>query len=219
MEKIKNIIGASPKLLLTATPLQNSLMELYGLTSVIDEHIFGDPISFRYQFIHAISEATRNVLLKQRLENVCRRTLRKQVTEYIPFTNRILITQDFTPHNKEQQLYDSISTYLQKDQLYALPAGQRNLITLVLRKLLASSTFAIAGTLKSLVWRLDNLAEEIKLFDDEDIEDIDELEDELEESVEETSESTTPLQEKKEIDPELISDNYSYLPATVKSSG
>ncbi|MBN2456380.1 MAG: DEAD/DEAH box helicase [Sedimentisphaerales bacterium] len=203
-KKIKNVIGSSPKLLLTATPLQNSLMELYGLTSVIDEHIFGDPISFRYQFIHAISEATRNVLLKQRLENVCRRTLRKQVTEYIPFTNRVLITQDFTPHDKEQQLYESISTYLQKDQLYALPASQRNLITLVLRKLLASSTFAIAGTLKSLVWRLDNLAKEIKLFDDEDIEDIDELEDELEESVDEASESTTPLQKEKEIDPELL---------------
>ncbi len=203
-KKIKNVIGSSTKLLLTATPLQNSLMELYGLTSVIDEHIFGDPISFRYQFIHAISEATRNILLKQRLENVCRRTLRKQVTEYIPFTNRVLITQDFTPHEKEQKLYDSISTYLQKDQLYALPASQRNLITLVLRKLLASSTFAISGTLKSLVGRLENLAEEIKLFDDEDIEDINELEDELEESTEDTSGSSNSLEEEKVVDPKLL---------------
>ena len=39
-----------PKLLLTATPLQNSLLELFGLVSFIDEHAFGDLKSFREQF-------------------------------------------------------------------------------------------------------------------------------------------------------------------------
>ena len=38
------------KLLLTATPLQNSLLELFGLVSFIDEHAFGDLKSFREQF-------------------------------------------------------------------------------------------------------------------------------------------------------------------------
>lgn len=203
-KKIKKAIGSSPKLLLTATPLQNSLMELYGLASVIDEHIFGDPISFRYQFIHTINESTRNMLLRQRLENVCRRTLRKQVTEYIPFTNRVLITQDFAPHDEEHELYESISAYLQKDNLYALPAGQRNLITLVLRKLLASSTFAISGTLNSLVYRLENLAEEIELFDENDLEEIEELEDEIEEAIEETADTTITSADGTEIDPKLL---------------
>jgi len=191
-------------LLLTATPLQNSLMELYGLASIIDDHIFGDPISFRYQFIHAINESTRNALLKQRLENICRRTLRKQVTEYIPFTNRVLITQDFAPHDEEQELYESISTYLQKDDLYALPAGQRNLITLVLRKLLASSTFAISGTLNKLVYRLENLAEEVKLFDENDLEEIDGIIDEIEEANEEIADETVTIADGREINPELL---------------
>ena len=203
-KKIKEAIGSSPKLLLTATPLQNSLMELYGLASIIDNHIFGDPTSFRYQFIHTINESTRNALLKQRLENICRRTLRKQVIEYIPFTNRVLITQDFAPNDEEHELYESISAYLQKDDLYALPASQRTLITLVLRKLLASSTFAISGTLNRLVYRLENLAEEIELFDEDDLEEIEELEDEIEEAIEETNGEVGTTTDGREIDPELL---------------
>jgi superfamily II DNA/RNA helicase len=201
---IKEAIGSVPKLLLTATPLQNSLMELYGLASIIDDHIFGDPASFRYQYVHAANEYIRNFQLKQRLEYVCRRTLRKQVTEYVPFTNRVLITQDFAPSDQEQELYESISAYLMREDLYALPASQRHLITLVLRKLLASSTFAIAGTLKSLVSRLENLAEGMDLFDDEDIEGIDELEDEIEELAEESENEPTVVASQRDIDPEKL---------------
>ncbi|RKY09893.1 MAG: DEAD/DEAH box helicase [Planctomycetota bacterium] len=221
-KKIKEATGSSPKLLLTATPLQNSLMELYGLASIIDDHIFGDPTSFRYQFIHTTNEATRNALLKQRLDNVCRRTLRKQVTEYIPFTNRVLITQDFAPHDEEHRLYESISAYLQKDDLYALPASQRNLITLVLRKLLASSTFAISATLNKLVYRLENLAEEVELFDEDDLEEIQELQDEIEESIEEAAEETMISADGREIDPKLLKQEitelkkYAYLAENIK---
>jgi SNF2 family DNA or RNA helicase len=47
---LKLALGKVPKLLLTATPLQNSLLELYGLVSFIDDHTFGDLKSFREQF-------------------------------------------------------------------------------------------------------------------------------------------------------------------------
>src|SRR5579864_285430 len=39
---LKQALNGSPKLLLTATPLQNSLLELFGLVSFVDEHAFGD---------------------------------------------------------------------------------------------------------------------------------------------------------------------------------
>ncbi len=39
------------KLLLTATPLQNSLLELYGLVSVIDEQFFSDEAAFRAAYM------------------------------------------------------------------------------------------------------------------------------------------------------------------------
>lgn len=152
--RIADAIGPAHKLLLTATPLQNSLMELYGLVSVIDEHVFGDAASFRDQFVRANSDRERNRQLRDRLNPICIRTLRRQVVEYVSYTRRIPITQDFTPSDEEHQLYESVSAFLQRESLISLPASQRHLITLVLRKLLASSTFAIADTLKGLVERL-----------------------------------------------------------------
>ncbi len=63
-KNIANALGPVPKLLLTATPLQNSLMELYGLVSVIDNHVFGDAFSFREQFIRTTNERARNISLQ-----------------------------------------------------------------------------------------------------------------------------------------------------------
>jgi superfamily II DNA or RNA helicase len=152
---IADAINGRPKILMTATPLQNSLMELYGLVSVIDPQVFGDLFSFRDQFMKDTPEQDRNLSLKERLRPVCTRTLRRQVLEYVRFTQRIPITQDFLPSDDEQQLYDYVSRYLQRDVLFALPASQRSLLTMILRKLLASSSFAIAGTLQRLITRLD----------------------------------------------------------------
>ncbi len=142
-----------PKLLLTATPLQNTLMELYGLVSFVDEHTFGDVKSFRTQYARLVEDGSFDDL-KARLAPVCHRTLRRQVVEYVKYTNRVPITQEFKPTPDELQLYDMVSDYLRRPELQALPASQRTLMVLVMRKLLASSTFAIAGALGSLALRL-----------------------------------------------------------------
>lgn len=183
-KRIKKATDSAQKLLLTATPLQNSLMELYGLTSVIDEHIFGGVDSFREQFTRVFStEDTRNQHLRDRLETICTRTLRKQVAEYIPFTSRVAITQDFTPTPKEQELYDLVSKYMQREELYAIPTANRALITLVLRKLLASSTFAIAGTLHKMADRFEGMASGEEVTDVEDFDAVEELRDEWEQDL------------------------------------
>ena len=150
------------KLLLTATPLQNSLIELYGLSTLIDEHLFGDLNSFRSQYTGAGSSITD---LRQRLSDFCKRTLRNQVTEYIRYTERRTITQPFTPSDNEYALYKAVSEFLQREDSYALPKRQRHLIALILRKLLASSSQAIAATLDTLVTRLETLRDE-KVQDD-----------------------------------------------------
>ena len=152
---IKEALAHAPKILLTATPLQNSLLELYGLVSIIDEYAFGDLKSFKSQYTR-LSEGQNFDELKRRLEPVCKRTLRRQVLEYINYTNRTCILQEFTPREDEQKLYNLVSEYLQRPNLYALPAGQRTLMTLILRKLLASSTFAISATLQGLADKLGN---------------------------------------------------------------
>ncbi|MEW6290454.1 MAG: SNF2-related protein [Thermodesulfobacteriota bacterium] len=150
---LKMALAGKDKLLLTATPLQNSLLELYGLVSFIDEHTFGDLKSFREQFANLNQELVFETL-KARLRPICHRTLRRQVTAYIPYTRRLPIVEEFTPEESEDRLYHLVSEYLQRDNLQALPSSQRSLMTLVLRKLLASSTFAIAGALTSLSERL-----------------------------------------------------------------
>lgn len=110
------------KLLLTATPLQNSLLELYGLSTLIDEHLFGDLNSFRSQYASAGSSISD---LRQRLSGFCKRTLRNQVTEYIRYTERRPITQPFTPSDDEHALYEAVSGFLQREDSYALPQRQR----------------------------------------------------------------------------------------------
>lgn len=150
---LKMALAGKHKLLLTATPLQNSLLELFGLVSFIDEHTFGDLKSFREQFANLNQDQVFQTL-KARLKPVCHRTLRRQVTAYIPYTKRLPLVEEFTPEESEDRLYHLVSEYLQRDNLQALPASQRSLMTLVLRKLLASSTFAIAGALTSISNRL-----------------------------------------------------------------
>jgi len=155
---IKEAVALAPKVLLTATPLQNSLLELYGLVSVIDDYAFGDLKSFKSRFARLTGEDNFDDL-KERLRPICQRTLRRQVLEYIKYTNRIPITQEFYPTESEQRLYDLVSDYLQRPNLYALPASQRQLMTLILRKLLASSTYAISATLGTLAKRLEAIVD------------------------------------------------------------
>jgi hypothetical protein len=139
------------KLLLTATPLQNSLMELYGLSTFIDDRLFGDPNTFRSKYVNSGGDLGE---LRQRLSLFCKRTLRRQVLEYVRYTRRRALTRPFRPTDDEQALYDAVSKFLQRDDTYAIPARQRHLTVLILRKLLASSSLAIAGTLEVLRDRL-----------------------------------------------------------------
>ncbi|MGY4281211.1 ERCC4-related helicase [Bradyrhizobium sp. LM2.7] len=150
---LKHALAQKQKLLLTATPLQNSLLELFGLVSFIDEHAFGDLKSFREQFANLAQDRVFHVL-KERLKPLCHRTLRRQVTAYVSYTRRLALVEEFTPSDGEDRLYELVSEYLRRDNLQALPASQRSLMTLVLRKLLASSTFAIAGALSSISQRM-----------------------------------------------------------------
>jgi superfamily II DNA/RNA helicase len=170
---IKTAIESKKKILMTATPLQNSILELYGLVSIIDDYVFGDLKSFKSQFGHNITQAEFQEL-RRRLQPVCKRTLRRQVLEYIKYTKRIAIVEEFYPTENEQRLYDMVTEYLSKPRLCALPNSQRRLMTLILRKLLASSTYAIYGTFCSLINRLQdklNRADDLYIGENEVIAD------------------------------------------------
>lgn len=78
------------KVLLTATPLQNSLLELYGLSCLIDDRLFGSVESFKASYVNTTPSLEE---LKARLKPFVQRTLRSQVLEYIRYTRREAITQ------------------------------------------------------------------------------------------------------------------------------
>ena len=151
------------KVLLTATPLQNSLLELYGLVSFIDDRVFGDLDSFRSQFTGREQSVSS---LRDRLAPICKRTLRRQVQAYVSYTARRAIVEEFTPSSEEQELSRLVADYLRRPNLKALPEGQRQLISLVLWKLLASSTHAIAGALETMAKRLQGVLDEAPVVPD-----------------------------------------------------
>lgn len=205
---IKTAIESKKKILMTATPLQNSILELYGLVSIIDDYVFGDLKSFKSQFGHNITQAEFQEL-RRRLQPVCKRTLRRQVLEYIKYTKRIAIVEEFYPTEHEQRLYDMVTEYLGKPRLYALPNSQRQLMTLILRKLLASSTYAIYGTFCSLINRLQdklNRADDLYIGENEVITDYEDDNDQWVDNDEVEFEETEELHPddiegiKKEID-------------------
>ncbi|OGR05831.1 MAG: ATP-dependent helicase [Deltaproteobacteria bacterium RIFOXYD12_FULL_50_9] len=188
------------KLLLTATPLQNSLLELYGLSTLIDEHLFGDLNAFRSQYVTAGGDLDG---LRQRLSGFCRRTLRNQVTEYIRYTERRAITQPFNPTDDEHQLYEAVSAFLQRQNSYAIPHSQRHLTELILRKLLASSSLAVAGTLETMKVRLEGLRDE-KLQDDPDFAEQLITEEDIEEDLLDEILDIDPPEEENNLPPTTI---------------
>ena len=181
-------------LLFTATPLQNSLVELYGLSTLIDEHLFGDVNSFRSQYASAGSTLDA---LRQRLSVFCKRTPRNEVMEYIRYTERRTITQPFKPTDQEHALYEAVSGFLQREDSYALPQKQRHLTALILRKVLASSSQAIAATLDTLRARLETLRDAQARSDPEFTEQLieaEDIEDDLLDEILAESKDADPLQ-------------------------
>lgn len=129
-------------------------VELYGLSTLIDEHLFGDEATFRKQFLTGSAGMDE---LRESLAGFAKRTLRRDVLEHIKYTERKALTQPFEPTDAEQSLCERISTFLQREDSYALPKQQRHLTALILRKLLASSAHAVATTLVAIRERLERL--------------------------------------------------------------
>ena len=143
---------------MTATPLQNSLTDLHGLVSFIDPRIFGSEKVFNRRFVDGCDYEE----LKQELLPVLYRTLRRDVGKYMAFSKRTCITVDFHLSAEEKELYDVTNDFLRRDPLYSIPNANRGLIILVIRKLLASSSFALIETFEVLEKRLEKLYEGTK---------------------------------------------------------
>lgn len=203
-KRAKNLYELSkgiPKILLTATPLQNSLTDLHGLVSFIDQRIFGSEKVFNKRYIEGQDYSD----LKRELSPVLYRTLRKDVAKYMNFKKRTCKTVDFTLSQDEIELYQRVNDFLKRDLLYSIPTSNRGLIILVIRKLLASSSFALIETFEILKNRLEKLYEGSKSANAQEGFDLfwSYVEDEIDESGFEETEDEDTIVQKQFIQAEL----------------
>lgn len=153
---IKDVFSGNKKILLTATPLQNNLKELYGLISIIDGEFFSTIDTFNNQYNGITTrDAARFGELKFRLNSVIHRTLRRQVSEYVNFTKRIPFVQEYEPSEDENALYEAVTKYLFEDYCYSFNPIAWPMLSLIIRKILSSSAYAISFTLQGLIYRLE----------------------------------------------------------------
>ena len=195
-KRLYDLTKGIPKIMLTATPLQNSLTDLHGLVSFIDSRIFGPEKVFIKRYVDGQDYDD----LKRALLPVLYRTLRKDVGRYMDFKKRTCKTVDFHLTADEAELYTLVNQFLKRDPLYSIPTANKGLVILVIRKLLASSSFALIQTFEVLKNRLDMLYQGTKSAKAQEGFDLfwDFVEDEIDESgFEEIDDEDTAVQKQQ----------------------
>jgi adenine-specific DNA-methyltransferase len=190
--RVRRFLRASPVLLLTATPMQNSLAELWGLVQYVEPTgtLLGDITTFRQVFC---GDDDRTLVpgqeheLQRRLALVLQRTLRRQAQEFLdrPFTQRRCRLYEYEMSSDERSLYDDVTEYLLRPSLYAFAGSQRRLLLIGFHRRMASSIPALAASLENVAARLRRLKAgqraTVSTDDFHDLEDDDDLESAAEE--------------------------------------
>lgn len=200
-KELKDALKDSYKVLLTATPLQNSLLELYGLVSVIDDDHFGGEDSFKTLYAGSRAGTASLEALRERLVPVCHRTLRKQVQQagHINFTKRHAKTFSFEPDTDEVRLYENVSSFLKSRTSVAYGDKPNQLVHLQVMKILGSSTFAVSKYLKGLIERLESYGRPVDIDVSDDLDAFAELADEYDTGEDDDEEEIDPEKLRREI--------------------
>jgi superfamily II DNA or RNA helicase len=192
--RVRGFLRSAPVLLLTATPMQNSLAELWGLVQYVEPTgtLLGDITTFREVFC---SEDDRTLVpgqeheLQRRLAMVLQRTLRRQAQEFLerPFTQRRCRLYEYAMSDDERLLYDDVTEYLLQPTLYAFAGRQRRLLLIGFHRRMASSMPALAASLENVAARLRRLGAGQRVPDDavevlHDLEEEEEIDDSHSES-------------------------------------
>jgi len=148
---LKRIAEGSFKLLLTGTPIEKNIMDLYGMIWFIDEAVLPREQEFLARYLRRPENYPE---LSQRVSRYCFRTLRSQARNYANVTERVLLTEEYTPSSEERRLYDLLDAYIHKAGKQAFPEMDPYDLALRLLSLQSSSTAAILQTIRGILKRL-----------------------------------------------------------------
>lgn len=151
---LKQIAGNSFKILLTRTPIEKNIMDLYGLIWFIDESVLPDEREFLSRYLRKPENYPE---LAERVSGYCFRTLRSQAKGYAKVTERVLLTNEYEPSQQESKLYDLLYKYINKPNKAAFPEMDKYDLALRLLSLQSSSTAAILQTVNGVIKRLEAL--------------------------------------------------------------
>lgn len=131
-------------LLLTATPLQNDLKELFNLISLLRPGQLGSYRTFRRQFMADKRTAKNPEELRSLLSRVMIRNKRGPQIKLPP---RRVATMPLTLSPEEKELYERVTAFVKEEYRKGEGAGVNPLTLITLQREVCSSSFAAATTL------------------------------------------------------------------------